>query len=320
MHPVTRTRDQETDSFLVLDALVSKFYEAEPQVKIEVDFGAASHRGKVRELNEDHYLVVRRCRSRELVLTNLPEGLLEENSDEAYTMAVADGLGGHSHGDLASLMALQAGWYFGSNEIKWTHKINEAETEELKKKAEVFFHLVNRTMQIEGMAEPRLLHMGTTLTISYSTGNRLFIVHVGDTRVYRHRKHRLEQLTHDHTVAQHMIDAGLITKDSPEARKSRHLLTSSLGKKGNLSEIDFSQHIIADGDQILLCSDGLTDMATDVEINDVLNQNLPPDQSASRLLDLAMENGGRDNITVVIARYTYKARSDGSSNTPPQSS
>lgn len=306
MQPETWTTEQETDDFLVLDALVSRFFEAEPQVKVDVQFGGVSHRGKVREINEDHFLIVRRSRTRELLRTNLPEGLLVDNTDESYTMAVADGLGGQSHGDLASLMALQAGWYFGSNEIKWTHKVNERETKELKEKAELLFHLINRTMQIEGMAEPRLLGMGTTLTVCYSTGHRLFVVNVGDSRAYRHRQGKLEQLTSDHTLAQHMIDAGLIEPNSPEAKKSRHLLTSSLGKKGDLTRIDFTQHLIADGDKLLLCSDGLTDMVPDDQINHILNQPATPAELAQTLVDQALENGGRDNITAVVAHYSYQ--------------
>jgi protein phosphatase len=300
----SRAFESDSENYLVFDALLSRFYETEPRGRIEVQFGARSHRGLVRPINEDHYLIVRRSRRREVVDTNLPEGLLTATTESAYTISVADGMGGHNHGELASLMALQAGWYFGANEIKWTHKVNEKEREDLRKKSQVFFQMVNRTMQLEGQAEPRLNGMGTTLTIAYSSGPELFVMHAGDSRAYLVQDGELQRLTRDHTVSEKLIESGLAQPGSEEERKRRHILTSSLGTSDEVPEVDFVHVRLGTGNTLLLCTDGLTDMVDDATIGRVLAEAPDADSAAAELETLALKNGGRDNVTVVVARYT----------------
>lgn len=302
--------DTDTDDFSMFDTLVSRYYEPEPHVRVAVEFGAVSHPGKVRENNEDHFLVVRRNRRREVLLTNLPEGLLTATDESAYTMAVADGMGGHSYGELASLLALQAGWYFGSNEIKWVHKVNERETEEFQRKSQVFFDLINRTMKLEVASEPRLRGMGTTLTLAYSTGPELFVMHVGDSRAYLQRGSSLYQLTRDHTLSNRLIEEGLAQPGSPEERTRRHILTSSLGTEPAVAQMDFSHHGIENGDQVLLCTDGLTDLVDDAMITRLLGASPTAQAACEALLNEALDRGGKDNITVVLARYSTGAKAE----------
>jgi serine/threonine protein phosphatase PrpC len=301
----------ETDEYIAFDELVCRFYEVEPHQRVEAEFGAMTDPGKVRENNEDNFIIVRRRRERDVLMSSLPVELLPQTGQVTYTLAVADGMGGHAFGDLASYLAIRTGWDLGEGEVKWSVKMNEQEAHELDKKAHVFFKLIHRTLHAAAAEQPRLHGMGTTLTICYTTGPELFVMHAGDSRAYRCTRHgTLERLTRDHTVAQALIDAGVASPGSPEVRRSRHALTNCLGGPSLGVEVDFSQHHLDDGDRLLLCTDGLTDMISDDEIQAALAAHPKPSDTCRALVDLALERGGKDNITVVVGRYSFPAESE----------
>jgi protein phosphatase len=182
--------------------------------------------------------------------------------------------------------------------------MNPDESQELVRKAHVFFGLLNRALN-EAIAENRrLAGMGTTLTICYTTGPELFVLHAGDSRAYLHRGGTLKRLTRDHTVSQELIDAGLAEPGSRQARATRHVLTNYLGGPSDELNVDVIQRRLADGDRLLLCTDGLTDLVPDAEIAQVLNAHPRPDDACSTLVDLALQRGGRDNVTVIVANYS----------------
>jgi PPM family protein phosphatase len=293
---------QDTGEFLALDRQVSKFYEAEPRVRMRAEVAGKSHPGLVRPNNEDNYLVVRRYRGREILATSLPEGLLDVTEDHAYTLAVADGMGGRNFGELASLLAMRTGWELGGDEIKWTVRLNEQEVEELRQKAQVFCRLIDESLQAEIRENPRLSGMGTTMTLCYSTGPNLFTIHVGDSRAYLHRGGKLRLLTHDHNVGQILIDTGRAEPDSPEVRRMSHVLTNCLGGPEGV-KADVDHYPLEDGDCVLLCTDGLNDMVKDEEVAVLLGRNPSPPDACNALVALALERGGKDNVTVVVARY-----------------
>jgi protein phosphatase len=270
---------------------------------MRVEVAGKSHPGLVRPNNEDQYLAVRRYRGREILATSLPEGLLDQTEDHAYTLAVADGMGGHSFGELASLLALRTGWELGGDEIKWTIRLNEHEVEEMQHKAEVFCRLIDESIHAEVRENPRLAGMGTTLTLCYSTGPNLFTIHVGDSRAYLYRAHTLMRLTRDHTLGQLLVDVGEVEPGSPKALRMRHILTNCLGGPSGGVTADVDLHLLEDGDRVLLCTDGLSDIVGDVEIAAVLNRHSSPSEACGALVDLALQRGGNDNVTVVVARY-----------------
>jgi protein phosphatase len=141
--------------------------------------------------------------------------------------------------------------------------------------------------------------MGTTLTGAYTVGPEAFIGHVGDSRAYLYRAGRLAQLTRDHTMAQLAHDIGLpVTKQS-----WHHTLTNCLGGGGAELWVDFHHVRLADGDRLLLCTDGLTSMVPDDEIAAVLSRPAPPQEQAQALVDATLQGGGKDNVTVVVAHY-----------------
>src|SRR5207302_1701640 len=128
--------------------------------------------------------------------------------------------------------------------------------------------------------------------------------HVGDSRAYLFRRGGLHQLTRDHTLAQALADAGRITPAEVATHRLRHVLVRSLGAGRGDLEVDIQHLQIADGDRLLLCTDGLTDMAPDDLIGEVLRATESPEEASRALVELALERGGKDNVTVVLAQYT----------------
>ena len=153
-------------------------------------------------------------------------------------------------------------------------------------------------------AYPRLKGMGTTLTGAYSFGEDLFILHIGDSRAYLLRKSNLKRLTRDQTVAQALADAGAIPPEEVSTHRLRHTLTSCLGGEARKIQMEVRHLRLIDGDRLLLCSDGLTDMMSDQEIAEVMQITEGSDEACQNLVNLALKKGGQDNVTVVLARYS----------------
>jgi protein phosphatase len=140
--------------------------------------------------------------------------------------------------------------------------------------------------------------------VACSLGSELLTAHVGDSRAYVLRKGgRLERLTRDQTMAQSLADAGAISQEEVDRHPSRHVLTSALATRGAFVQVDLKRSRLEDGDQLLLCSDGLTEMVSDETIARVLAAPGPSADACRRLVDLALEEGGKDNVTVVLGRY-----------------
>ena len=296
----------DTVEYVTTDRRVSRFYESEPRVRVRVEVAGKTHPGLVRPNNEDQYLAVRRYRGREILATSLPEGMLEAHRDHAYALAVADGMGGHNFGEIASLLAMRTGWELGGDEIKWSVRMNEQEIFELRQKAEVFCQLLDESLRAEVRDNPRLAGMGTTMTVCYSTGPNLFTIHIGDSRAYLHRRGQLIRLTRDHNLGQVLIDAGEAEPDSPEVLRARHILTNCLGGPGGGAKADLDHLMLADGDRVLLCTDGLNDMVADSQIAATLSRYPVPADACAALVALALEGGGKDNVTVLVAHYRFE--------------
>jgi PPM family protein phosphatase len=273
---------------------------------LKVDFGALTHVGKVRNNNEDHYLVVRLGRCLEPLMTNIPAGQLPERVLEyGYGMQIADGMGGAAAGEVASRTALSLLVKLIVDAAKWGRRIDEQEAEALMERIEGYYMEIHSELVRQSEINPALAGMGTTLTLAYSFCSDLFIAHVGDSRAYLFREGQLRQLTHDHTVAQRLADQGDIPQEAVATHRYRHILTNALGGQKVPVVTELEQFQLADHDRLLLCSDGLTDMVDDNTIQSVLNDIEPPQEAAEKLLQLALDAGGKDNVTIVIARYAF---------------
>jgi protein phosphatase len=271
---------------------------------VRMEFGAVSHPGCVRPTNEDHYVVVRRSPARSVLATNLPvEALVSPDEEDAYILAVADGVGGTAFGDLASLLALRTAWDLGGHDASWPLKVNETTAQEILERFEAYAKLIHSTLREKGREERCLAGMGTTLTVAYTVGLDAFVGHIGDSRAYLFRQGKLEQLTRDHTLAQQLVDAGVLSPGAFELRRLRHVLVNCLGGTEDSVRVDSHHLKLQGGDWLLLCSDGLTHMVTNDSICCTLDRVPRPQDACQALLDQALKAGGRDNVTVVLARY-----------------
>lgn len=273
--------------------------------QVRVDVAAQSDTGKVRETNQDHYLVARAGRHLDTLLTNLPEGALPARFEEtAHVAVVADGMGGHAGGELASRMAITTLVNIAVHVPDWILRLDEESTQRVMQRAARYYREVNARLVEKARLEPNLRGMGTTMTGAYSIGDQLFIVHVGDSRAYLYRDGILRCLTRDQTHAQMLADAGIIEPDALATHRLRHVLTNALGGEETSGKAEIYRTRLSDGDRLLLCSDGLHDMMGEEEIAAVLKSETNSAAACRALVDGALTNGGRDNVTVVVSSYS----------------
>jgi PPM family protein phosphatase len=275
-----------------------------PSTAIAFEFAALSDTGKVRVKNEDHFLVSKVSRQHQILSTNVNENPVPTDyGDDGYTMFVADGMGGMAAGEVASRLAITTALKLVNHSPKWGFKINKKEARELFDRVRHHVRTIDETLTERSEGDHRLFGMGTTLTVAYSVGVDLFIVHLGDSRAYLFRQGRLQLLTKDHTVAQAMADAGYIAPEEVRHHRKRHVLTNFLGGHHGKVKGDVRWLRLADGDRLLLCSDGLTDLVDDPAITEILVHHEKPHEAAQTLLDEALLRGGTDNVTVIVASY-----------------
>jgi serine/threonine protein phosphatase PrpC len=220
--------------------------------------------------------------------------------DEAGRIAVlADGMGGYNAGEVASGMASERvktelvqrlkplGANPGDNDIK-TALLDAVDS-------------ANREVYEAALAHAEYAGMGTTLVVALYRGERLWLGHIGDSRGYRFRNGHLEQLTRDHSLLQEQIDAGLITAEQAAYSMHKNLVTRAVGVD-ELVDLEIHDYPVEPGDLLLMCSDGLSDMLTDDQIEQLLRANDSLPAAGAMLVQAANAAGGRDNIAVILAR------------------
>ncbi len=271
---------------------------------VEVELAGRSDPGKVRANNEDHFLIARFERTMKTLASNLPEGEIEERyAESAYGMLVADGVGGSAGGEVASRTAIRTLIELVLDTPDWTMPFDEPLAERVLQRMEKRFQRIREVLVEDARADPSLRGMGTTLTLACSLGPELLTAHVGDSRAYLFHKGRLQALTHDQTLAQSLADAGAIPQEDVAHHPSRHILTSALAARGAFARVDLRRLRLEDGDRLLLCSDGLTEMVNEKDISSIVATADSCDAACGRLIELALEAGGKDNVTVVLAQY-----------------
>lgn len=230
-----------------------------------MEVGARTHVGKVRPTNEDGYLI--------------RDGLL----------AVADGMGGHRAGEVASgtALAVLREYPFGSGDPA-------AQLEAAVQAAHA------RVRELAG-ADPSLSGMGTTLTAALVAEGRVVVAHVGDSRLYLWREGELRQITADHSMAAELLRAGQIDEAAARSHPHRHMLTRAVGALEEL-RVDLSEFPLETGDGLLLCTDGLSSLVDEDDMLRVLREQPTAQAAADALVELALARGGTDNVTVVVAR------------------
>lgn len=274
---------------------------------LKVDVAGLSHRGHVRPTNEDHFFAARMERSLKTLTTNLAEKSLTDTYEEtAYGFLVADGLGGMAAGEVASGTAVRRLVELVVSTPDWIMKLDEDDDRALILDRMVQrFREIDNDLRTQANENPHLRGMGTTLTVAASVGANLVIGHIGDSRAYLLRDSALHQLTRDHTVAQALIDRGTAKAQDAVVRARRHVLTAALGATGERSDPEVQSLHLRDGDQLLLCTDGLTEIVEDQIIAATLRDAFSAEAGCRALIDRALAGGGTDNITVVLAHYRF---------------
>ncbi len=274
--------------------------------RVMVDFAAVSHPGKVRENNEDSFLLAKLAKSMRICQTNLKEDWATRFSDEeGYLMVVADGMGGAAAGETASRMAVRTIESFSLNVVKWFLHL-DGEQAELIAELQDAFRRADASVIERARIDPSTHGMGTTLTMGFSVGRDLFIVHAGDSRAYLFHRGEMRQVTDDHTLVNILVKGGQISAEDAKHHKRRNVVTNVIGGPNQGVHVEVHKVEVEDGDVLMLCSDGLTEPVNDAAIARILAQNADPDMACRRLLDLAMQGGAPDNVTVVVARYQVR--------------
>jgi serine/threonine protein phosphatase PrpC len=228
-------------------------------VTIRILVGACTDVGRVREGNEDAYMV----------------------RDPLF--AVADGMGGHQGGEVASNLALERLERASDGDSDLADVVREA----------------NRAVFEQAAQDPGLAGMGTTLTAVRVQDERLHLAHVGDSRMYLLRDGRLERITTDHTVVEQLVDQGRMTAEDAKIHPQRSILTRALGVDEDI-QVDEADVDVRPGDRVLLCSDGLTGMVDEDRILSILTATPDPQATCAALIEAANQAGGQDNITAVV--------------------
>jgi protein phosphatase len=274
--------------------------------RVRVDLAALSHQGNVRTNNEDHYLVLRGERAFHRLLTSLPPDQIPEHFTEVvHGMLVADGMGGAAAGEVASSLAITTLVNLVLNTPCWVMRPGQEQAQAVMDRMTRRYQQIDAVLREEARANPDLAGMGTTMTLACSLGTDLVLAHIGDSRAYLFRSGQLLQLTRDQTVAQAMVDAGLLDPEEAETHRLRHLLTKVLGGGEDRSEPQVRHETLEQGDQLLLCTDGLTEMVDHAAIRAILGSAASANEACQSLVEQALKNGGKDNVTVVLARYRF---------------
>lgn len=220
--------------------------------------------------------------------------------DEAIQLAVlADGMGGYNAGEVASGMAVAL---IRAELARYlTEAGQRALPGQVRRAVEICVAQVNRAIFDAANSNPEYAGMGTTLVVGVFVESRLILGHAGDSRCYRWRDNALKQITHDHSLLQEQIDAGLLTPAQAAVAPNKNLVTRALGVEAGVV-LELHEHAVMAGDLYLMCSDGLTDMLDDAAMAAMVRIGGSLAQIAQRLVDGANEQGGRDNITVLLAQ------------------
>ncbi len=256
--------------------------EREREMKIEV--ASLSHIGQVRQRNED-------------ALGHFEPTEENVRNEKGMLFIVADGMGGHRGGEIASKLAVDTivSSFYASNDKNLIDAFREA------------FSDANRVIIEKSHEDVALFGMGTTCTAMVIRPNEAYFAHVGDSRAYLLRGGKLTQVTEDHSLVGEMVRSGIISDEDAKVHPRRNVITRSLGTHEDLvTDTPSSPFPLIDGDVFLLCSDGLTSLVDTDELESVLGSNSPREAS-DKLVDLANEKGGKDNITVQVIKILEKS-------------
>lgn len=251
---------------------------------MRIEVAGSTHVGMKRSHNEDSYLL-------------LPEHGL---------FCVADGMGGHSSGEIASRIAIEEIAEFfrvtaSDTDATWPYKMEKSRNYDENRLA-TGIKLANMRIFERASSEQKFKGMGTTIVSLHFAANLAYLAHVGDSRVYFHRAGVLKQLTEDHSLLNEYLKTNKLSQDEIDSFPQKNVIVRALGMKDSV-QVDVGRVEPQDGDTFLLCSDGLSGMLPDSSIQGVLNARRELEAACAELIELANAAGGNDNVTCVLARW-----------------
>jgi PPM family protein phosphatase len=251
---------------------------------MRIEVAGTTHVGMKRNHNEDNYLIL---------------------SDENLC-CVADGMGGHSSGEIASKIAVdELAEFFRmtarDQDVTWPFKMDKARNYDENRLA-TGIKLANKSIYEKACTDTKYKGMGTTIVSLHFINDTAYVGHVGDSRVYFFRQGVLKQVTEDHSLLNDYLKAKKLTPEEIENFPHKNVIVRALGMKETV-QVDVSKVEPQEGDVFLLCSDGLSGMVTDPQMQEILSRTMELDKACSQLIDLANAAGGNDNVTCVLARY-----------------
>ena len=257
-----------------------------PNASFRIRVAAATDVGRARQSNEDAYLVAATGAS---AAESGGEATFD-SATQSVILAVSDGMGGAAAGEVASALVVEVlQRSLPADSPDWTSALRQA------------VQAANREVWQAGQL-PSRRGMGATLTAVCVNGRDAYLAEVGDSRAYLLRGGVLRLLTHDQSYVQMLVDAGALTADQAENSPMKNIISSAMGQDADVS-VDLGRVELMPGDALLVCSDGLSNEVSAADIRDILTHEAAPDMARSRLIAMANEHGGRDNVTVVVARF-----------------
>jgi len=251
---------------------------------MRIEVAGYTHVGMKRNHNEDNYLI-----------------LTDEN-----LCCVADGMGGHSSGEIASKIAVEELAEFfrmtsRDEDATWPFKMDKGRNYDENRLA-TGIKLANKSIFDKASADQKYKGMGTTIVSAHFTDAAVYVGHVGDSRVYYFRQGVLRQVTEDHSLLNDYLKAKKLTPEEIENFPHKNVIVRALGMKETVA-VDVAKVEPQQGDVFLLCSDGLSGMVTDPQMQDILTRTTELEKACSQLIDMANAAGGNDNVTCVLARF-----------------
>jgi protein phosphatase len=265
-----------------------------------------THPGKVRSSNEDHFLIARLHRSLIVEACSLEDHERLQGSTHGYLFVVADGMGGHAAGEHASSIAVQTIERFVLHTTDWFFRLRQRYEEDLLDELKAGLMECQKQVMVDQTKHPEHHGMGTTITMAYVLWPRMFVVHVGDSRLYFLRGGKLAQVTTDHTMAQQYVAAGMMSQEEANDSKWSHLLWNAVGGSSTGLHLEVHRATLEPGDRLLLCTDGLSKHVEPELLKSTL-QAAPLEDACQQLIAQANEAGGSDNITAVVASFESPA-------------
>jgi PPM family protein phosphatase len=264
---------------------------------------ALTDTGRVRPANEDHFVIVELARTMSVRQTSVTQAKVQYSSHRGHLFIVADGMGGHQAGEVASAIGVVTVEGFVLNTLKRFFHLQLPEEQNVMKEFQHALIQADARIFEEARQHPEMLGMGTTLTMAFAVDWRLLVAHAGDSRCYLLSQGELHQLTSDHTRVAELVRLGELSPAQAKCHPKRHVITNVLGGNEPGVRVEMHKLDLEPNDVVLLCSDGLSNMVADARIAAILVEEHEPERACERLVAEANEGGGKDNITAIVARF-----------------